>query len=450
MANRIPPPDPESHRLSQAKKLEEAQKVAAISSVDPDAQAKKRRFQQAMNGPDDEEKVKDEAAQQPSPFQSSFYQANKPSDLDLESIPSPYNAQPPDLSAPSPQAEDLLSDNGLPQSPEYWNQVDLPDQPIETLPQFTQDQSTQGQSAQENRGSKQEKGPESKQRESKRYVAPERGTKKIEPSPFGPPDKLVAKKEVPEKTAPPFTPKKEKENALPKKNRSEEFSPPTAKYWEHEPGELRNVAPKEKEKTKKGVDHPISEAKSTPPEFTPPKETSSFLQKESSEGKDHQKHESKTTIDLIQPTSTSFTPSVHSAASTAAEGATPYLRPETVPLFYQMTGTILMMTNQGINTTEILLNNPAFAGSKFFGASIEITKYSSAPGSFNIRLTGSNEAVTAFNQNIPSLMNAFQAGGFRFRVGRIDAVYATERPLFRRKEKKGDHSSGKDMKGNDE
>jgi hypothetical protein len=109
-----------------------------------------------------------------------------------------------------------------------------------------------------------------------------------------------------------------------------------------------------------------------------------------------------------------------------------------------MVGTIFIMTTQGISTTEIHLNNPAFAGSKFFGASIEIIKYSSAPDSLNIRLNGSNEAVvTAFNQNIPGLLAAFQTGRFRFRIGRIDAGYAAERPVLHRKEEKdrGDGSN---------
>jgi hypothetical protein len=107
-----------------------------------------------------------------------------------------------------------------------------------------------------------------------------------------------------------------------------------------------------------------------------------------------------------------------------------------------MVGTILVMTNQGISTTEILLNNPAFAGSKFFGASIEIIKYSSAPDSLNIRLSGSNEAVTAFNQSIPGLMAAFQTGGFQFRIGRIEATYAIDRPAFHRKEERQGNNSG--------
>ncbi|HEY4255281.1 MAG TPA: hypothetical protein VGM34_02915, partial [Chlamydiales bacterium] len=114
------------------------------------------------------------------------------------------------------------------------------------------------------------------------------------------------------------------------------------------------------------------------------------------------------------------------------------LSPEVLPLFYQMVGSIMVMTNYqpGVNKTEVLLNSPAFARSKFYGATIEIVKYASAPDSLNIRLTGSNEAVAAFRQNVPSLLAAFQQGNFQFKIGRLEAHYATEKPVFQRKEKK--------------
>ena len=128
-------------------------------------------------------------------------------------------------------------------------------------------------------------------------------------------------------------------------------------------------------------------------------------------------------------------------AASATSAAASYLHPQVQPLFYQMVGTIQVMKNQGVNTTEITLNNPAFAGSKFYGTSIEITKYASAPDSLNIRLSGTNEAVTEFNKNIPSLVAAFSSGKFQFRIGRIDAVYSADKPVFRRKDEKTDDLS---------
>lgn len=96
---------------------------------------------------------------------------------------------------------------------------------------------------------------------------------------------------------------------------------------------------------------------------------------------------------------------------------------------------VMVHYQSGISKTEITLNSPAFARSKFFGAKIELTRYSTAPDSFNIRLTGSQEAVTAFRQNIPQLTAALQKGNFDFRVGRLEAHYSAEKPVFHRKEK---------------
>ncbi len=519
MANRIIPPDPETNRQSQAKKLEEAQKIAAISSVDPDAQAKKRRFQEMMGVSEEKEKITTTPspptpAPQPSPFQPSFYQQNTSTDLNLVATPSPYNSAPPDLTTPSPQAEDLMSDEGLPRSPDYWSQVDLPDQPINESPELTQEtsesqeqDSTQSTEEQTTQSWPQEllqrkkepfaaKKKTSQQGFQELPVAPE---KKLEPSPFGLPGKPVSKKgaataEPPpfitrkaeekensffakkpseesqapplikkpseEKESSPFTQKtsEEKESSLFAKKPSEEYTPP-AKFWETQPEKIQGepVSRKEKEKNKEKMSpdaSPVSnlEKPLDKEQQGPSKEFSPFFQKSESGGESGQdgsrgRASKQTMIDIVQPALPGFPGEIHSEAASAATAAASYLRPETIPLFYQMVGTIFVMTNQGISTTEILLNNPAFAGSKFFGASIEIIKYSSAPDSLNIRLSGSNEAVTAFNQNIPGLMAAFQTGGFRFRIGRIETAYAAEKPLFHRKEEKGNNSDGQKNEG---
>ncbi len=461
MANRIPPPDSESHRLSQAKKLEEAQKIAAISKVDPDAQAKKRRFQQMMETPeDDETRIEDKQPppqSQPSPYQPSFYDPKESSNLDLDGIPSPNNSQPPNLNGFSPQEEDLLSGQDLPQSPDYWNQVDLPNQPIEQQLQLIQEPAAepreQPQQPERKMGAAAEKKPG--QQESKKQAG--KPEKKLEPSPFGPPGKPVPKKEAESNGPPPFVKKKaeEKEPASFEKKKPEE-EVPAAKYWETQPEQVQGapVSSKDKDKDKDRAASSRGSSPEKPPEKQQPhKDFAPILQKAEAGGHGgHDKEgggrgrESKKVVEISQPSLPGFPPTVHTEAAAAATIAAPYLRPEVLPLFYQMVGAIFVMANQGISTTEILLNNPAFAGSKFFGASIEIIKYSSAPDSLNIRLSGSNEAVTAFSQNIPGLMAAFQTGGFRFRIGRIDAGYAADKPVFRRKEEKGD-TSGEEKNG---
>ncbi len=114
---------------------------------------------------------------------------------------------------------------------------------------------------------------------------------------------------------------------------------------------------------------------------------------------------------------------------------TSYLHPDVVPLFERTVGTIIQMQMNGVATTEILLNNPAFANSIFYGSTIILERYATAPDSFNIKLTGTDQAVTLFKENIDGLQTAFERGKFDFKIGRLEAFY--ERPLFKRKEKTG-------------
>lgn len=142
---------------------------------------------------------------------------------------------------------------------------------------------------------------------------------------------------------------------------------------------------------------------------------------------------------------TNIQPLVQAAVTQAA----PYLNEKTMALFQQMVGTIYIINSRpGVSTTEVVLNSPAFKDSKFFGSTITIEKYATAPNSLNIRLTGSNEAVSAFNQNLSSLVAAFQNGNFSFRIGRIDTAYQVDKPVFRRKEEEKKDSG--DFKGNKE
>jgi hypothetical protein len=150
-------------------------------------------------------------------------------------------------------------------------------------------------------------------------------------------------------------------------------------------------------------------------------------------------------LDIATPSLPPLPASIQPIAAAAASQATSYLSPETIPLYFQMVGSIyVMITPPGISRTEIVLNNPAYSNSKFFGARITIEKYATAPDSFNIRLSGSDAAVTTFKENIPNLMTSFQNGNFTFRVHRLEAEFAVERPVFRRKEwgGKGKESGG--------
>jgi hypothetical protein len=112
---------------------------------------------------------------------------------------------------------------------------------------------------------------------------------------------------------------------------------------------------------------------------------------------------------------------------------TPYLPSDVSPLFQKMVGTIIHIEQQGITKTQVILNSKAFENSIFYGSTISLTQYSTAPNSYNIILKGPNQAVSMFNENLEGLFNSFKKGNFSFTINRLEAEY--ERPLFKRKEK---------------
>ncbi|HAB99212.1 MAG TPA: hypothetical protein DCE71_05270, partial [Parachlamydiales bacterium] len=141
---------------------------------------------------------------------------------------------------------------------------------------------------------------------------------------------------------------------------------------------------------------------------------------------------------------TDVQPAVHAAATQAAS----YLSPDTMALFQQMVGTIYVMNSRpGVSTTEVSLNSPAIDGSKYNVATITIEKYATAPNALNIRLSGSTDAVNAFNQNLSSLAAAFEHSKLQFTV-RLETAYKidkVDRPVFQRKGK-GDEKGSQDSK----
>lgn len=188
--------------------------------------------------------------------------------------------------------------------------------------------------------------------------------------------------------------------------------------------EKKPALPSEKKKEE------IQTAKKMPP---PKKEDASFSEK--SEGKE-EKERKKTKISHEISTVLQEMPlRIAQQTQMLTSPLTPYLHPDIVPLFEKMVGAIIQIQSQGITKTQVLLNSPAFTSSIFFGCSIVLEKYSTAPDSFNIFLRGSQQAVIMFNENLEGLFDAFKRGNFNFKVGRLEAEHET---LFRRKERAGD------------
>lgn len=115
-------------------------------------------------------------------------------------------------------------------------------------------------------------------------------------------------------------------------------------------------------------------------------------------------------------------------------------------LLGQIGGTVLVMLRDGITSTEVHLDRPEFENSILFGTKIAIDHYKTAPDSFNIRLMGTPQAVSVYNDNLGQLVAAFQRPDLKFQVARIDVEIDTSshKGLFKRKNRKGkkDHDMG--------
>ena len=170
-----------------------------------------------------------------------------------------------------------------------------------------------------------------------------------------------------------------------------------------------------------------------------------------SEEEEHGKKKPSAEPVAVQPPDP-LPPNCQRVAEIVQTASTPFLNSQTAALYYQMVGTIVYMASAqtGISVTEVMLNTPAFQNSVFFNTTIRIERYATAPDSFNIRLTGTPEAVKVFNSNVENLTNAFTAAyedrRVSFRVGRLETSLAPERHIIRRKKESG----GKEDRGTNE
>ena len=195
--------------------------------------------------------------------------------------------------------------------------------------------------------------------------------------------------------------------------------------------EEKKALKKEKTKALKKVKTQIPK----PPKM--PKEKKLEEQVPTFEKPKEEERKKQTPIDVKPQVSTvlqEFAPNIAAQTTSITSTLTPYLHPDIVPLFEKMVGTIIQIQAQGVTQTEIMLNSPAFTSSIFFGSSIVLQKYSTAPDSFNIFLKGPTQAVNMFAENLDGLLDAFKKA--KINIGRLEAEH--EKPLFKRKEKTGE------------
>ncbi len=404
----------EEQRRVQAQQQKKIEKIEKLSETDPDQRARKRKFDQFMQK-DEASKAKKEG---PTPFEPSFHkkqnfesasanlftppQTTSPELIDLEdsAVPSPsyspapnLSQTPPETTSHEPTTSHLPSSSSFLQGPANAHHTEKQTSPHPSEKK-THDKNTKAQDLKMKEN--QEKLSLQAQRETKKQ-------KKIEEE--------KKKKQAP--IASIYQPHKEKEIA----SRDEKK---TSKGKE---AHLKTITEEQ--------DLPSQKQKQLHEELPPEIAFKEITRKEKHTKESHQTIE---TPIQISTTTTAIPLDAIRFAETATVNGAHYLSEHIASLYFNMVGAIYAQRSSGISTTEIVLNSPALANSKFFGAKIILEKYDTDPNSFNIRLTGTNEAVTLFNQNLPNLYAAFQNAKFNFRIGRIEAEYSTEKPIFQRKE----------------
>jgi len=455
--SRVPPRSSTPDTKAERDALSSKGRVEKVREVDAD-ETRKRRFQKYYKDQDEADETAEEA-NRPSPYDliSGTSQKSGLGGVDDAVVPSPAYSPAPDvngnIASPEP---DEAKEGALPQSDDFWEDVDFPpDHPVpprsftETTKAKTEGKGEErghvapltGQAKKEKEHGKKDleestplhlKG-KSPQEKLPHHAARTHGQnvseKKKEPSPFGLPGKPEKRMDETNQT----------EKKTLKSPFLEEPSAPRARAMEKEEERYLSRPDYEKKKEK---------AKEKDFEYQGPLSMPKSPEEREGGGGGKREREHKI-IEIQAPSLPTLPVEVQPIATAAATQAAHYLTPTTVSLFYQMVGTMYVMAGtRGVMRTEIVLNNPSFAASKFFGATIKIEKYATAPDSFNVTLTGSNQAVVAFKENIPSLLTAFQNGNFAFRVNRIDVEYTTEKPVFRRKEK-GEERGDTDASGGD-
>lgn len=481
-ANRVPPshrdPSKTPSESSSTESHRRVGQVGKVDEVDPDA-SRSRKFDRALKEAEQQlERAKGRPEKLPSPEETSIFAPTSPkkglkqpgssgpsappSKLPTSSPNQPLSEEDtgPELlfSSSKPSAEKPLAKDPLPHSPQFLQEEDLPDHPI--TPPKAKEETPFNHTVSTTASPK--KQPSSQMPEENSSFAPakkapatkeEIWTPPKEDSfhPTNPGKKETASQEKPNSPPPPDTASPMPASKSPALKGEALTSPSEAPLSSKEEEPLSpQTSAQGKEREEEVSSTPVSSASPSPHQVERRREEARLkkaLKKQKEEEQAAQiqstirrekisgeKEREKRAFEIQGPSLPLLPPEVASLAELAAAKTAPYLSKEAATLFYQMIGTITLINQRpGVSETEVHLNAPSFAASRFFGATITIEKYASAPDSINIRLTGSSAAVAAFQQNIPSLLTAFQEGSFPFRIGRIEASHETNRPLFRRK-----------------
>lgn len=435
-------PDDDSTPINKDKFKEQLKKVDAVEKTDPDQKSKKRKpgkeeednelAQQALQGqnlpPLGAQPHLGSENQNASPKVS-----QSPSSSNTANSSNSYTPQ----GSPAPQGapfEDSDQGANIPQD------IDLDEFDFNDINQ-TQNSSSDDSSSSQNNTSSQANAWQNNTPETK---------KPLEAKKTGP---LTDQHEKAKKLQKPLTQAKSKDSLEPKLKKPQ-LQPPSSSSVK------KNIA-QETFISKKNDDHKQSSFKevSKPPQpheqiiaskhETPSTEGSiQPLTKKQKEKKEHKIQEVDSSSSATMGMSPLPIPINGPPPEPMAQTQASYLSPAVHELFQTMVGLVMVkqITNEGgaASLMEIALNNPQYANSKFFGLTIKITEFKSAPGSYNIELIGSSSQTQILETEKIKLISALNDNRYSlpFTVNRLDVSLKKDDKdfLFKRKESvKGDN-----------
>ncbi len=94
----------------------------------------------------------------------------------------------------------------------------------------------------------------------------------------------------------------------------------------------------------------------------------------------------------------------------------------------KMVGTLILMHCTGETHTTLVLDQPQFATSPFFGTQITIKEFSTAPKTFNIEIISNPSALLSIQKGSEQLLSLFAKGDFGFSVHRLEISADAHKP----------------------
>jgi len=89
-------------------------------------------------------------------------------------------------------------------------------------------------------------------------------------------------------------------------------------------------------------------------------------------------------------------------------------------LFDKLCCEMLVMTGERSTQTTLVLQTDAFLNSPFYGATVMIEEFSTAPKIFNVSIKGTTEAISLLQTHTASFFRLLETRNFSFAIHRID------------------------------